>query len=60
MDPKLVEWTRLGAELALISPAKFSEIVDALRETVAARELLVGATWSLSAIASEFPELHKA
>lgn len=34
------EWCQLGARLAALCPDKFDEILDALRETVDAHELI--------------------
>jgi hypothetical protein len=42
-----VEWLRLGARLAEICPEKFDEILDALRETVGAHEILATSRWVL-------------
>lgn len=44
---RLVEWRRLGARLAELCPEKFDEIVDALRETVDAHEILAPNSWAM-------------
>jgi len=43
-----VEWCSLGARLSELCPEKFAEIVDALRETVAAQVLLSPQAWSFA------------
>ena len=47
---KQVEWSRLGTRLERLSPDKFAEILDALRETVGFHEVL--AAGGLRVIAS--------
>ncbi len=51
----LVEWRTLGARLQILSPAKFSEIVDALRDTVGVHEILAPVDWTLDSVCSLAP-----
>jgi len=46
MDPALTEWGALGRRLQQLCPEKFDEIVDCLRETVGAQEILAPVAWT--------------
>jgi len=43
----VVEWTEIGARLAIAGPAKYDEILQALRKIVEAQELIAEFDWQL-------------
>jgi hypothetical protein len=44
---KLLLWTRLGSRLMEVAPEKFEEIIEALEQTVDARETIARFDWQL-------------
>lgn len=43
----IIEWTEIGARLAEAGPAKYDEILQALRKIVDAQELIASFDWQL-------------